>query len=165
MRACIQRLVRNRESCPPPTERMERVLETTGHPPIQASNLSLPTALEDPLWGPALLRGADLLSARALRVQVGPQGGRDRTHATGSLSCSLHFLPGWEIGTNGRCLLSHHRPVLPGEVVPAAGAQLLRSYRATGAEEAWVPPRLSGARSMSPPPRDGRLLPSPGRGT
>lgn len=42
-------------------------------PPIQSPNLPLPSAPEDPLWGPALLRGADVLSACALRVQVGPR--------------------------------------------------------------------------------------------
>lgn len=70
----IQRLVGNKESGPPLEERVERILETQGRPPIQASNPSLPEAPEDPLPGPALLRGADVLSAHPLRVQVGPQG-------------------------------------------------------------------------------------------
>ncbi|XP_025299642.1 placenta growth factor isoform X1 [Canis lupus dingo] len=46
----------------------------TANVTMQASNPSLPEAPDDPFYGPALLRGADLLSAHPLSVQASVGG-------------------------------------------------------------------------------------------
>lgn len=141
-----------------------------GHPPIQAANLSLPAAPEDPLWGPALLRGADILSARALRVQVGPgvwQGQSPRTWQLQPRGCPFLLqatLPSWlrqarETGGQGQ---------LPC-VSPAAGfapgsgpsSWSTAAKKPQGQRELGSLPDLQGARGPPSPTLSRRWLPQP----
>ncbi|XP_022277929.1 placenta growth factor isoform X2 [Canis lupus familiaris] len=54
----------------------------TANVTMQASNPSLPEAPDDPFYGPALLRGADLLSAHPLSVQASVGGYEARKEET-----------------------------------------------------------------------------------
>lgn len=124
----------------------------TATPPNQASPFS-PADPEGQLRGAALLRGDDILSAHPLQVQVGPRGvagtGSTRWAASAAWLPSLlqATLPPWlrEPGTQG--------PEAAGFALPSARFCLRRwpqrfepsCQEATGSEEAWVPPRLSGA--------------------